>query len=57
MAKKKKQQSQGSKDQTKCIKMVRNPQNGAYYLKEEVIPNDQVEDFFKEEGQAEEASN
>ncbi len=49
MARKAKQQKQGSKDQTKCIKMVRNPRNGSYYFKEEVLPNDRVEDFFKQE--------
>jgi hypothetical protein len=55
MAKKKKQSSGGSKDQTLCIKMVRNPRNNAYFFKEEVIPNDRVEDFFKQsEGQAQE---
>ena len=49
MAKKKEQKSGGSKDQTKCIKMVRNPRNGAYYMKEDVVPNDKVEEFFKQE--------
>ncbi|MFB6258917.1 MAG: DUF4295 domain-containing protein [Flavobacteriales bacterium] len=54
MARKAKQQSQGSKDQTMCIKMVKSPKNNAYYFREEVLPNDRVEDFFKEEGQEEE---
>lgn len=61
MAKKPKQGKQGSKDQTKCIKMVHNPKNGAYYFKEEVIPNERVEKFFGGEettsNQQEEASS
>lgn len=62
MAKKKAAtQSTGSKDRTKCIKMVRNTKSGSYYFKEDVIPNEEVENFFKEgneaKGQEQEASN
>ena len=31
---------------TKCIKMVKSEQTGAYVFKEGIIPNDQVKDFF-----------
>ena len=32
---------------TKCIKMVKTEKTGAYMLKEGVIANDQVKDFFE----------
>ena len=38
-------QSSG-KDFAKVIKMVRSPKSGAYAFKEEVIPTDQVKDYF-----------
>ncbi|HZJ73274.1 MAG TPA: DUF4295 domain-containing protein [Perlabentimonas sp.] len=31
---------------TKCIKMVKSPKTGAYTFREEMIPNEQVKDFF-----------
>ncbi|HPD95849.1 MAG: DUF4295 domain-containing protein [Bacteroidales bacterium] len=37
----------GEKHTTKCIKMVKSPKNGAYTFKEEMVPNAQLNDFFK----------
>ena len=34
------------KDYSKVIKMVKSPKSGAYSFKEEVIPTDQVKDYF-----------
>lgn len=34
---------------TRCIKMVRSPKTGAYIMKEEIVHNDHIKDFFKEE--------
>ena len=31
---------------TKVIKMVKSPKTGAYSFKEEMIPNDNVKDYF-----------
>jgi hypothetical protein len=31
----------------KVIKMVKSPKTGAYIFKEEIVPNDDVKDFFK----------
>ncbi|MCT4614349.1 MAG: DUF4295 domain-containing protein [Marinifilaceae bacterium] len=30
----------------KVIKMVKSPKTGAYCFKEEIVPNEQVKDFF-----------
>ncbi len=38
-------QSSG-KDFAKVIRMARSPKTGAYTFKEEVIPTDQVKDYF-----------
>lgn len=61
MAKKAMGKTQGGKDQTLCIKMVKDPKNDSYYFKEEVVTNDRVEDFFKEKerngGKEEQAEN
>ena len=32
---------------TKVIKMVKSPETGAYSFKEEMVLNDQVQDYFK----------
>ena len=32
---------------TKVIKMVKNPQTGAYTFDEQMVPNEAVKDFFK----------
>ena len=32
---------------TKCIKMVKSEKTGAYSFKTEVVPNDQIKDFFE----------
>lgn len=32
---------------SKVIKMVKSPKTGAYSFKEEMIPNDEVNDYFK----------
>ena len=31
---------------TKCIKMVKSDKTGAYAFKTEVVPNEQIKDFF-----------
>ncbi len=31
----------------KVIKMVKSPKSGAYSFKEEMIPNDEVKDYYK----------
>lgn len=36
-----------SKNMTKVIKMIKSPKTGAYSFKEEVVNNDLVNDFFK----------
>ena len=41
---------EGKKDgrsYTKVIKMVKNPENGAYFFDEKMVPNEAVQDFFK----------
>lgn len=41
---------EGSKEgrtYSKVIKMVKSPKTGAYIFDEEMVPNEQVEDFFK----------
>jgi hypothetical protein len=35
------------KGYAKVIKMVKSPKSGAYSFKEEIIPNDDVKEFFK----------
>ena len=32
---------------SKVIKMIKSPQTGAYTFKEEMIPNEEVKDYFK----------
>ena len=32
---------------SKCIKMVKSPKTGAYVFKEEMVPNDQVQETLK----------
>ena len=34
------------KNVTKVIKMVKSEKTGAYIYKEDILPNDQVKDFF-----------
>ena len=34
------------KDFAKVIKMVKSPKTGAYSFKEEILPTDQVKEFF-----------
>lgn len=31
---------------TKCIRMVRSERTGAYAFQEEMVPNEQIKDFF-----------
>ena len=38
---------QGAKDFTKVIKMVKSDKTGSYSIREEVMPKDLVDDFFK----------
>lgn len=40
-------QKQGAKSFTKVIKMVKSDKTGSYAFKQEIIPNDNVENFFK----------
>ena len=35
------------KNFTKCIKMVKSDKTGAYAFKTEVVPNDQIKEFFE----------
>lgn len=42
----------GGKTLTKVIKMVKSPKTGAYTFKEEVVPNEHVKDWFKDEVEA-----
>lgn len=35
------------KSYTRCIKMEKSPKTGAYAFKEEMVPNENVKDFFK----------
>ena len=35
------------KNFTKCIKTVKSEKTGAYSFKEEIVPNDQIQDFWK----------
>jgi len=34
------------KDFAKVIRMVKSPKTGAYTFKEEIVPNDQIKDYF-----------
>ena len=36
-----------SKNLTKVIKMIKSPKTGSYFFKEEVVNNEKVNDFFK----------
>lgn len=40
-------QKGAGKGYAKVIKMVKSQKTGAYSFKEEVIPNDEVKDYFK----------
>lgn len=35
------------KNVVKCIKMVKSERTGAYVFQEEIVPNDEVADYFK----------
>ncbi len=37
----------GGRTYSKVIKMVKSPKTGAYVFQEEMIPNDEVKDYFK----------
>jgi hypothetical protein len=39
-------QTGGGKNHTKVIKMVKSPKTGAYTFKEEIVVNDQVNNWF-----------
>ena len=39
-------QKAGSKSFTKAIKMIKSEKTGSYAFKQEIIPNDQVNNFF-----------
>ena len=34
------------KDFAKVIRMVKSPKTGAYSFKEEIVPNDQIKEYF-----------
>lgn len=34
------------KSRTKCIKMVKSKKTGSYVFKSEVVPNEEIKDFF-----------
>lgn len=40
-------QSGGGKNHTRVIKMVKSPKSGAYMFKEEMVLNEEVNDWFK----------
>jgi len=40
-------QKGAGKGYAKVIKMIKSPKTGSYTFKEEIIPNDDVKDFFK----------
>lgn len=40
-------QTGGGKKHTRVIKMVKSPKTGAYAFKEEMVLNDEVNDWFK----------
>jgi hypothetical protein len=42
-------QTGSGKNHTKMIKMVKSPKTGAYSFREEIVTNDQVNDYFKED--------
>lgn len=42
-------QKGAGKGYAKVIKMVKSPKSGAYTFKEEVIPNDDVKNYFNKE--------
>lgn len=35
-----------TRNATKCIKMVKSERTGAYVFQEEMVPNEQIKDFF-----------
>lgn len=39
--------SKGGRSYTKVIKMVKSQKTGAYVFDEQMVPNEQVQDFFK----------
>jgi hypothetical protein len=39
-------QSGVGKNFTKCIRLVKSPETGAYIFEEEVVHNDHINDFF-----------
>jgi hypothetical protein len=41
-------QKGGGKNHTKVIKMVKSPKSGAYSLKEEIVVNDTVNEWFNQ---------
>jgi hypothetical protein len=40
-------QTGGGKNHTRVIKMVKSPKTGAYSFREEIVTNDEVNDWFK----------
>ena len=38
---------EGGRTYSKVIKMVKSPKTGAYVFQEEMIPNDDVKEYFK----------
>lgn len=40
-------QKGAGKGYAKVIKMVKSPKTGAYIFKEEIVPNDDIKDFYK----------
>ncbi|MBR0116336.1 MAG: DUF4295 domain-containing protein [Prevotella sp.] len=39
--------SQDGRSYTKVIKMVKSPKTGAYIFDEQMVPNEEVQNFFK----------
>jgi len=40
------QTGNAGRNHSKCIKMVKSPKTGAYIFQEEIVPNDNVKEFF-----------
>jgi len=38
-----------AKNVVKCIRLDRSPRSGAYAFKEEIVPTEQVKDFFAQQ--------
>ena len=42
-------QTGGGKKFTRCVKMVKSKKSNSYCFRDEIVPNDKTQDFFKED--------